>query len=688
MPEIGSRLGRSLGEVAAYMPDMPHKYRFTDIPAAPHPRVLDTCTDAIGPSSAEISARGSNYDVIADDAVLLAHRRVHASGIDQLLDDWAKADGRDHSLGGRPHAIPTHAVFVALMLLTREKKALNLTLAAHLLQHRLSPQSRDLLGIPHPHTTFTAVTPKHNKWYTNTVRAFRRAVSLMDPYPQERYTSKTYAQIQAILERHDVEREKLYKARLDEFTRRLVHMTFMSQPRWVRRASNTLDVSFDQTYIPLPNSKGYSRKNLPERVSDEQRAESLGTLSPGPVEAHAGWHARSNDNRRDFQRGELNTVAPERAGSTEYTWGLEANLAVRVDSDSPGSQRFPALIVAASLSIPNMEVAEEASRLLESASLLGLIPSVADADMQYFANARPERLLEPALKLGFTPSTEYRKDRLGIRGGAHGLLFVEGDGYCPHTPQALLTCSLDYREGRIDAPTYHRRLEERRAYRAHVKGKAKAPQDRIIKTGKRTGQSVTSLPVFVRCPAIGPSPTVTCPLREMFMGAAEKSRPHVEPETLEAEFLDKICTQHSVSINLAEMVNPAQAFDYGSKEWDEFHSHARNTIESANQQLKDPAAEALEDAARRRVRGPAAAQVMISFLIVNYNLRKIAAWLDDHARGRLPDPAKQKTLRRRDRVWANRYTKTTGSGDPTIPPRGPQATAAPEPDASLIPMRT
>jgi len=41
------------------------------------------------------------------------------------------------------------------------------------------------------------------------------------------------------------------------------------------------------------------------------------------------------------------------------------------------------------------------------------------------------------------------------------------------------------------------------------------------------------------------------------MGAAEKSRPHVEPETLEAEFLDKICTQHSVSIHLAEMENPA-----------------------------------------------------------------------------------------------------------------------------------
>ncbi|MCR2800564.1 MULTISPECIES: hypothetical protein [unclassified Microbacterium] len=97
---------------------------------------------------------------------------------------------------------------------------------------------------------------------------------------------------------------------------------------------------------------------------------------------------------------------------------------------------------------------------------------------------------------------------------------------------------------------------------------------------------------------------------------------------------------------------------------------------------------ALEDAGRRRVRGPAAAQVLISFLIANYNLRKIAAWLDDYIRGRLPDPAKFRPLRRRDRVWANRYTKTTGDGDPTIPPRGPQAAAAADSDDPLVPMRT
>lgn len=75
---------------------------------------------------------------------------------------------------------------------------------------------------------------------------------------------------------------------------------------------------------------------------------------------------------------------------------------------------------------------------------------------------------------------------------------------------------------------------------------------------------------MLRCPSIGPSPTVTCPLREMMLSAAKKARPEVEPETLEEEFLDTICKQHSAAFDLPEMQAPQQAFDYGSEEWETF----------------------------------------------------------------------------------------------------------------------
>ena len=361
----------------------------------------------------------------------------------------------------------------------------------------------------------------------------------------------------------------------------------------------------------------------------------------------------------DNTRGQVDETAPARRDDANYQWGLVANLAARVDAEAPGARRFPGLIIAASLSLPNMEVAEEGAKLLAAAASFGLQPGIADADMQYFANALPDRLLRPALDLGYTPSTDVRKDRLGVKGGAHGLLFVEGDAYCPSTPKALLTASIDFREGRIDLATFRARIEERKHYRAHVKEKAKAGATNI-------GQRRNGGKAMLRWPAAGPSPTVTCPLREMFMGAAKKARPEVEPETLEEEFLDKICTQHSVSVDLTEMMAPQQAFDYGTEEWDEFHGHARNTIESRNEQLKASGDEDIETGGRRRVRGLAAAQMIVTMLLVNFNIRKIAAFLNDKAREEARTTPKPRTLRRRDRVWKNRYVDTKGNGDLTI----------------------
>jgi hypothetical protein len=224
--------------------------------------------------------------------------------------------------------------------------------------------------------------------------------------------------------------------------------------------------------------------------------------------------------------------------------------------------------------------------------------------------------------------------------------------YCPSTPKPLLNASPDFHEGLIDIATYRARLDERKAHQLHVKEKAKADGKAIL-----------------RCPALGPSPTVACPLREIMLGAAKIARPHVEPETLEAEFLDTVCTKHSASFDLTEMQSPQQAFAYGSDEWEEFHESARNMVESENNQLKASGDEDIETASRRRVRGFAAAQIIVTLLIVNHNIRKIAAFFSDKEKEKARTTPLIKTLRRRDRVWANRYTRTTGNGDLTIPRR-------------------
>lgn len=84
---------------------------------------------------------------------------------------------------------------------------------------------------------------------------------------------------------------------------------------------------------------------------------------------------------------------------------------------------------------------------------------------------------------------------------------------------------------------------------------------------------------------------------------------------------------------------------------------------------------------------------MVTLLLVNHNIRKIASFIDDlRKRTAKSAPAEPAPLRRRDRVWANRYTKTTGNGDLTVPRggRGPRPTpTSPGSDHALMhPLRT
>src|SRR5690606_22089728 len=150
----------------------------------------------------------------------------------------------------------------------------------------------------------------------------------------------------------------------------------------------------------------------------------------------------------------------------DFTWGWEVNIAVRVDSESPGGNRFPQLAVAATLSMPNIGVSEEAVDLMRFALNTGLTPGLADADKQYWANALPARLHTPALEMGWTPSTDYRSDRLGPQskknqlGSKSGVEFIEGMRLCPGTPKSLKMASVDHEKKQkgVDDDVYRIRI--------------------------------------------------------------------------------------------------------------------------------------------------------------------------------------------------------------------------------------
>ena len=127
------------------------------------------------------------------------------------------------------------------------------------------------------------------------------------------------------------------------------------------------------------------------------------------------------------------------------------------------------------------------------------------------------------------------------------------------------------------------------------------------------------------------------------------------------EFLDRICQQHSVSFTKEDTLRQKHTFPFMSPEWDEFHDHARQSIESLHSGFKDDGKEVVASSGRRRIRGFAAGQILVTIMLINFNLRAIAKFLRDEVEAESePDRVRaDPIIRRRDRVWDNASTETT-----------------------------
>ncbi|HEY1831108.1 MAG TPA: hypothetical protein VGG38_12785 [Acidimicrobiales bacterium] len=168
-------------------------------------------------------------------------------------------------------------------------------------------------------------------------------------------------------------------------------------------------------------------------------------------------------------------------------------------------------------------------------------------------------------------------------------------------PEVLVTATIDLRAGSIDAATYEARITARADYALRCK-------------------SVPDVDGYERfmCPAGGERPKVRCALRTPSLAALGRlsvPAPPLEPPAL--------CRQHAITIAPDVGARFAQSLSFGSEQWARHYATLRNTIEGWNGFAKDPAHEALAQPARRRLRGIAALGILVTFLYVAANLRKI-----------------------------------------------------------------
>jgi len=518
-------------------------------------------------------SRGSNQ-LIADSTVSAALAIVDATGVDTQVEDWRTEDLKGKHAGGRPHALDDRATVALLVLLALEGTPLFVTNIAHVIEHRLSGEARSLLRI-RQHAS------EGDQWYDRCWRAVHRLLDVIDPYPaprKRRMSRDEFARIEALRDPAEVARREI---RLNQFSNELVMATWQMLSRDVRRRWKG-NVCVDATPVAA-FAQGYTKR------------------APMTLEHDAAWYVREGDHRDTGDKS--GRVSPK------FLFGWEATIVIATSSDPGRVADFPLLATGMAFDKPGFNVAENAMRIFHSMREHGMPVGLAAGDRAYWPIAKAEKLQLPMRALGYTNVNDYRDDQLGIQAGHGGGIMVEGAWYCPSMPRALIEATIDYRVKKsIDEATWKKRIDARTPYKL-------CPKEAPDHDGHQP----------LRCPAIGESATVACPLRPKSMvGLRIVSRSRVLTPPKHA---DRICRQTSVSFPPSIGAKYRQDIQYGTGEWHEMYATARNTIEGFNGFIKDGAHEALADSTRRRLRGRAAQHLLTALLVMAANVRKIRAFM-------------------------------------------------------------
>ncbi|MGW9111656.1 hypothetical protein [Microbacterium sp. NPDC055683] len=134
------------------------------------------------------------------------------------------------------------------------------------------------------------------------------------------------------------------------------------------------------------------------------------------------------------------------------------------------------------------------------------------------------------------------------------------------------------------------------------------------------------------CPAAGPNPLLTCPLKELI--DTRVSAPTLMPviPTSAMKSPGVVCTNKtSTTFNLTDGGSYGQSYEFGSKEWESHYHYGRNNVESFNAYIKDAATFDLASPGRRRMRGFTAQSILVVITVAAANIRKVREFLAERA---------------------------------------------------------
>jgi hypothetical protein len=566
---------------------------------------------------------------------------LRSSGVIELLATWRAEDREKKAPGGVKPKIDDLAILTVVMMLLSEQSMIFVREMGRVFEHRLDDEARRELGIAHLYDN-----DKPNDWYFLAWRAMHRIIDLWDAWPAPRrlLTRDERSSLDAL---RDKNIERRAHERSMTFTNTLLEATAQNLPRAVRR--QRLALSVDQTVLRAPSQKN----RWPRENGVEQPMFIAGTDKEQPkyaMELEADLYPiDKGEKERVFSKHtKENGKASVKQARSRWLLAYTANLIIDVNEDPTGDPtEAPQLIRGASLTTPNKGIGFHTVELVKNIQERGYDIARLSSDLGYSAGLTMEDFHRPMRELGVGLVFDYnRANQTGVRGQVGGAKLVEGGQFCPGTPKRLLDATVRRNNKEIDNVEWSQQIDERDAYRLH----------------KKEGPDANGN-VKMRCPALGPSATVECPLRKLDKRASpDKERPQVLRANVPKQ-TDKVCCQTSITVRPEDGEKMNQMLPYGSKEWSKTYRRDRNSIESFNAFIKT-GPERIADSSARRLRGLAAQQFLLAMLTTAANIRKIVTFLAAKhrapkdrdrrvAKGLTPVPAQR--TRRRDAEGMSNY---------------------------------
>lgn len=558
-----------------------------------------------------------------------------------MIKQWEIDDRKKAGLRGARGAFASaEQVLTLLLMLMRKEAQLTMTAATSMVYYGMKDEARDELGLNFSEQTVTA-----QQIYDRLYRSFHRFLKVIDPYPMQRRCLMTKPEFDALNEAADQQRRAIMMERCRALMNRMLLATI---PRWVRRRSDG-NVAVDGTFVPAYGQQGTKEKS--RFVA---------------IEPYGGYYVRSEDHFYDANK--------------KYTkadikgWGWEATLAVLGTNDPLREPTFPQLIAGINMTTPGARPGQSAIHALKYMHREHHLPEserfragLLAGDRVYGNTPKPENFQIPARAMGYGLLFDLKEQYWGETYKIDGAIMLEGNAYSPAIMAypKLITATKDYYaadddEEKIDSETYRNRLQQRAKFLVEFRTAQRAD-------GSRQGI----------CPALGPNPTLHCPLRALFnttVSARGKTLLPIPKDNIPSEeFRGGLCDNKGGTMVLRgeawDKHVMARGFQFGTEKWHKYYTSLRQRGESANATAKDSASVALASPQRRRIRGYAAALLFSTIMLMHLNLKNLARWkdpkMDSQGRGELRKP----TQRRRESTnGPERPGILKGQMKPTIPP--------------------